>query len=141
MMNGITFRAVASAFSAAFFGGFVLVGLVGFIIGALGRYPAETTEAFMARLSISIPYNAAILLVGTATDVLMGFIAARVAPRAPRPNAIAAGLLILLVSVPMIPWLSKQEPMFFLVASFVVVLPAALLGVWISERIDRPRLA
>jgi hypothetical protein len=43
-------------------------------------------------------------------------------------------VLLLLISVPMIPWLSAHEPMFFLVASFVVVIPAALGGVWLAQR-------
>ena len=87
-------------------------------------------------MSASIAYQTFVLVFGSSTDVLLGFIAARVAPAAARANALAAGLLLLAVSLPMIPWLSDHEPTFFLVASFLVVIPAALLGVRLSERVD-----
>ena len=74
-------------------------------------------------------YLTLVLVFGTASTVLGGYLAARLAPSVPYFNALAFGVLGLIVST----LTSGDLPLWFKIVGFAVTLPAALLGGHIAK--------
>lgn len=126
-MHNISVRAVILA-SLAVFGidivtGFLLINLFGGPSFGSGM----TDEQMRAALQVLFQdarYLTFALICGTASTVLGGYLAARLARAVPYFNALAFGLLGLTVGV----LTSGDVPTWFKVMGFTLTVPAALLG-------------
>jgi hypothetical protein len=132
-MSGISIKAVVLATLAVLgidvVAGFMLAGWLG---GDEVRNAATDEEiaAASAALLQNRGYLAAILLEGTATTVLGGYLAARLARVVPYFNALAFGILGLVLGA----LLSVEVPTWFRVIGLSLTLPAALAGAWLWKR-------
>lgn len=131
-MHNISVRAVILA-SLAVFGvdivtNFLLISLFG---GP--TFSAELSEEQMRRafqvLFQDARYLTFALILGTASTVLGGYLAARLARAVPYFNALAFGVLGLTVSM----LTSGELPMWFKIVGFGLTVPAALLGGHIAK--------
>lgn len=89
----------------------------------------EQLRAAMLVLFQDTRYLTLVLVFGTASTVLGGYLAARLAPSVPYYNALAFGVLGLVVSM----LTSGDLPLWFKIVGFAVTLPAALLGGHIAK--------
>jgi hypothetical protein len=126
-MYGINIRAIIIA-SLAVFGvdlvwTFLLISLLG---GPAfdASLPDEQINAAMQVLLQDPLYLTSALILGTASTALGGFITARLARTVPYFNALAFGVVGLVLSVLAV----GEVPTWFKVIGFGVTLPAALLG-------------
>lgn len=131
-MHNISVRAVVLA-SLAVFGidiisGFLLITLFGGPTFGSGLSDEQLRGAFQV-LFQDARYLTFALVSGTASTVLGGYLAARLARAVPYYNALAFGLLALMVSV----LTSGDLPTWFKVIGFGFTLPAALLGGHIAK--------
>jgi hypothetical protein len=114
-------------------GSIVLVALFG------GRFDdgltPEQMEAALREITDGTPFLLASLLYGTATTFIGGYIAARLARSHPYFNALAVGVLGLLLSL----LLSDTAPWWFDVLGFLSTLPAAVAGGHLFVRGNAPR--
>lgn len=132
-MHGINLRAIVLA-SLAVFG----VDLVStFILTSLFGGPAfdssQTDEQIRAAMQVLLQdtrYLSSTLFFGTASTVLGGFLAARLARTVPYFNALAFGLTGLLLSVLAV---DDTVPGWFKVIGFTLTLPAALFGGFLAK--------
>lgn len=131
-MHNISVRAVILA-SLAVFGvdivtGFILITLFGGPSFGSGM----TDEQMRAALQVLFQdarYLTFALICGTASTVLGGYLAARLARAVPYFNALAFGLLGLMVSL----LTSGDLPLWSKVIGYTLALPAALLGGHIAK--------
>ena len=127
-MHRINLRAIVLA-SLAVFGidivsSFLLIGL----LGGPEFDPSRTDEQIRAAMRVLLQdtrYLTSTLILGTASTVLGGFLAARLARTVPYFNALAFGLLVLILSVLAV---DDNAPFWFKLIGFALTLPAALLG-------------
>ena len=131
-MHNISVRAVILA-SLAVFGidiisGFVLINLFGGPTFGSGMTEEQVRTALQVLFQDS-RYLTLALICGTASTVLGGYLAARLARAVPYFNALAFGVLGLTVSA----LTSGDLPMWFKVMGFGLTLPAALLGGHIAK--------
>lgn len=89
----------------------------------------EQLRAAMLVLFQDTRYLTLVLVFGTASTVLGGYLAARLAGSVPYFNALAFGVLGLIVST----LTSGDLPLWFKIVGFAVTLPAALLGGHIAK--------
>ena len=89
----------------------------------------EQLRAAMLVLFQDTRYLTLVLVFGTASTVLGGYLAARLAPSVPYFNALAFGVLGLIVNA----LTSGDLPLWYKIVGFIVVLPAALLGAHIAK--------
>jgi hypothetical protein len=126
-MHGINLRAILLASLAVFcvdiVWTFLLVGLFGGpAFDSSGT--DQQIEAAMRALMQDRRYLTCALMFGTASTVLGGFLAARLARAVPYFNALAFGVLGLIFSV----FATGDVPAWFKVIGFGLTIPAALLG-------------
>lgn len=126
-MHTISLRAVILA-SLAVFGidivwNFLLISLFGGPTFGSGMSEEQMRGAFQV-LFQDARYLTFALIFGTASTVLGGYLAARLARAVPYFNALAFGVLGLVVSM----LTSGDLPMWFKIIGFGLTLPAALLG-------------
>lgn len=126
-MHNISVRAVILA-SLAVFGidivsGFLLINLFGGPALSSGMTDDQMRTALQV-LFQDARYLTFALICGTASTVLGGYLAARLAHAVPYFNALAFGALALTVSV----MTAGDVPTWFKVMGFGLTLPAALLG-------------
>lgn len=126
-MSNISIKAVLLA-SLAVFGVDIISQMT--LINAFGG-PAFNSElsdeqmrAAMLVLFQDTRYLTFVLVLGTASTVLGGYLAARLARNVPYFNALAFGVLGLVVSA----LTSSELPLWFKIVGFGLTLPAALLG-------------
>jgi hypothetical protein len=127
-MHNISIRAVVLA-SLAVFGldivvDFVLISLFGGPTFGAGMSDEQRRAALQVLFQDS-RYLTLALILGTATTVLGGYLAARLARAVPYFNALAFGVFGLTVSSLFTP---ADLPIWFKIIGFGLTLPAALLG-------------
>jgi hypothetical protein len=132
-MHGINLRAIILA-SLAVFGvdlvsSFLLISLFGGPAFDSSRTDAQIRAAMQVLLQDS-RYLTSALILGTASTVLGGFLAARLARVLPYFNALAFGLVGLALSALAV----DDQPTWFKVIGFTLTLPAALLGGHLAKR-------
>lgn len=131
-MQNISIRAVILA-SLAVFGidivsNFVLISLFGGPAFGSGMTDEQMRRALQV-LFQDARYLTFALIFGTASTVLGGYLAARLARAVPYFNALAFGVFVLTISA----LTSGDLPMWFKVMGFGFTLPAALLGGHIAK--------
>lgn len=109
-------------------GGVALV--VGFGVQVTAQMTPEETQAAIQAVTGTDGFMFASLLYGTATTVFGGFVAARVARSHPYFNALAVGVLGLVLGLAM----GGEAPFWFEALAFLVSVPAALAGGYLAVR-------
>ena len=109
-------------------GGVALV--VSFGLQVTAQMTPEETQAAIEAITRTDGFIVASLLWGTATTVFGGFVAARVARSHPYFNALAVGVLGLVLGLLM----GGQAPFWFDALAFLVSVPAAVAGGHIALR-------
>jgi hypothetical protein len=87
-------------------------------------------KAVLDALLANPEYLRAVLILGTASTVLGGFLVARIARSIPYFNGLAYGLLALALNL----WPTPGEPAWFRVIGIGLTLPAALLGAYFGKQ-------
>jgi hypothetical protein len=130
MMSSIDIRAILLAtlavFGIDFFSGWMLFAAFG---GPMGG-PDEQVKTAVEAMTRDPGYLRAVLIFGTASTIVGGFLVARIARQIPYFNALAYGLLSVVLSV----LLSGDLPTWVRVAGIGLTLPAALLGAYFGKR-------
>jgi hypothetical protein len=137
-MKYISIRAVVLA-TLAVIGVDILSGLVLASVFAGPGLDAAATDAELkavaAELAKDSGYLISALILGTASTVLGGYLAARIARTLPYYNALAFGLLGVLLGL----FTSGDFPLWFRVVGLGLTAPAALLGGHIAKTRFGPR--
>lgn len=132
MMSSIDIRAILLATLAVFgidyISRIVLVAVFG---NPIVDGSEEELKAAAAALLRNTGFLRGALVLGTASTVVGGFLVARIARRIPYFNALAYGLLGVLLSLL---W-AGESPMWFRVVGIGVTVPAALLGAYFAKRL------
>jgi CBS domain containing-hemolysin-like protein len=132
MMNGIDIRAILLATLAVFGIDFVSsLALFAVFGGQLANGSEEQVRRVAAALAKNPGYLRAALVLGTASTVVGGFLVARIARRIPYFNALAYGLLGIVLSLL---WTRGESPAWFTVVGIGLTVPAALLGAYFAKR-------
>lgn len=133
-MHGISIKAIALATLAVFgidvASSMVLMGVFG---DPLMNVSEEQVRTAAAALNRNLDYLTAVLILGTASTVVGGYLAARLAHSVPYFNALAFGALGVLLGALM----SADLPTWFRVVGLGLTIPAALLGAYLSKRRTR----
>ena len=133
-MHGINLRAIILASLAVFGVDLVSTFLLLSLFGGSAFDPSNTDEQIQAALQVLLQdprYLACTLVFGTASTVLGGFLAARIARTVPYFNALAFGLSGLLLSAFAV---DPNAPAWFKVIGFGLTLPAALFGGYLAKQ-------
>ena len=129
-MRGISPKAVLLATLAVFGIDFVsALGLVGVYGIPLDGTDEELRAAVLA-LNQNRGFLTALLLLGTASTVVGGYIVARLAQSVPYFNALAFATLGIVLNALM----SGDLPTWFVGVGLAVTIPAALLGAYVYKR-------
>lgn len=132
MMSSIDIRAILLATLAVFgidyISRIVLVAVFG---NPIVDGSEEELKAAAAALLRNTGFLRGALVLGTASTVVGGFLVARIARRIPYFNALAYGLLAVLLSLL---W-TGESPMWFRVVGIGLTVPAALLGAYFAKRL------
>ena len=132
MIRNLDIRAILLA-TLAVFGIDFITGLVLFNVFAgeqLANASDEQMRIVAAELARNAGYLRAALILGTASTVVGGFLVARIARSIPYFNALAYGVLGMLLST-----LSTGElPVWFRVVGIGLTVPASLLGAYFGRR-------
>ena len=129
-MRGISIKVIVLAtlavFGIDFVSGTVLMGAFGVPLSA----SPEVARAAIEALNRNSHYLVAVLLLGTASTVVGGYLTARLSQRVPYFNALAFGVVGVLLGVPA----SQSLPLWLIVVGLGVTIPAALLGAYLARR-------
>lgn len=126
-MRGVSFKAVALA-TIATLGLDIVSGIV--LIAARGGDPFfapatdQQREMAIAVLMADPTFLVLSLVLGTLTTVIGGYLAARIARIVPYMNALAFGLLGIVIGA----FMAEGVPLWYNVLGFSAMLPAALFG-------------
>ena len=90
----------------------------------------QTRKAIIVALAANGAYLRTVLILGTATTVVGGFMIARIARSLPYFNALAFGVVGVLLNV--VP--ASQVPIWLQVVGVALTIPAALLGAYLARR-------
>ena len=126
-MRGINLPAILVASLAVIGVDFVWSFLLISLFGGPAFHSATTEQQFRAAtlaLLQDVRYLTGSLIFGTASTVLGGFLAARLARAVPYFNALAFGILGLILSA----FAVEDVPTWFQISSLGIIVPAALLG-------------
>jgi hypothetical protein len=131
MMRHIDLRAIVLA-TLAVFGIDFVTGIVLFstFSDLVPNASDEQVRAAAVALSNDRGYLRAALLLGTASTVVGGYLVARIARRIPYFNALAYGVLSMLLST----LTTGELPLWFRVVGIGLTIPASLLGAYFCKR-------
>jgi hypothetical protein len=131
MMSGIDIRAILLATLAVFGIDFVSsIALFAVFGDQVANGSEEQVRTAVEALSRNPAYLRTALVLGTASTVVGGFLVARIARRIPYFNALAYGLLGVVLSM----LTTGDLPMWFRVVGIGLTVPAALLGAYFAKR-------
>jgi len=130
MMKYIDIRAIVLA-TLAVFGIDFVTGIVLFSLftDLVTNASQEQVRAAAAALAKNPGYLRAALILGTASTVVGGYLVARIARRIPYFNALAYGVLGMLLSTMM----TGELPSWFRVLGIGLTVPASLLGAYLGR--------
>jgi hypothetical protein len=130
-MRSISIKAIILA-TLAVFGIDFVSGMV--LMGVFGDLPASATEeqvrAAAAALARNPGYLRAALILGTASTVVGGYLVTRLAHSVPYFNALAFGVLGIVLGA-LVP---TDLPLWFTIVGLGLTIPAALLGAYVGKR-------
>lgn len=131
MMSSIDIRAILLA-TLAVFGIDFVTSMVLFMVfgGPAASGNEEQVRTVAAALAANPGYLRASLILGTASTVVGGYLVARIARRIPYFNALAYGLLGVVLST----LTTGDLPLWFRVVGIGLTVPAALLGAYFARR-------
>lgn len=131
MIGNIDIRAVVLA-TLAVFGIDFVTGIVLFSVftESAANASEEQVRAAAVALANDPGYLRAALALGTASTVVGGFLVARIARSIPYFNALAYGVLGMLLSALM----TGELPIWFRVVGIGLTVPASLLGAYLCRR-------
>jgi hypothetical protein len=131
MIKHIDIRAIVLA-TLAVFGIDFVTGIVLFSVftDLVANASEEQVRAAAVALAKDPGYLRAVLILGTASTVIGGFLVARIARRIPYFNALAYGVLGMLIST----LTTGELPMWFRVVGIGLTIPASLLGAYFGRR-------
>ena len=131
MIKNIDLRAIVLA-TLAVFGIDFVTGMV--LFGAFAENVANASEEQVRAAAVALAndpgYLRAALILGTASTVVGGFLVARIARSIPYFNALAYGVLGMVLSLLM----TGELPTWFRVIGIAVTVPASLLGAYFGRR-------
>jgi hypothetical protein len=131
-MHRISFIAVISAFLAEIVVDYIrsYIQLIVFAIVAVspGMSEADASKAIAAATE-STTYLACIVLLGTATTIGGGYLAARIAKTFPYYNGLAIGIIGLAFQL----YLWRMNPLWLNLFSVVTVIPASIYGAHLAK--------
>jgi hypothetical protein len=130
MMSSIDIRAILLAtlavFGIDFFSSWMLFAAYGGPMSGTQEQVKSAVEAMIREPG----YLRAVLVLGTASTIVGGWLVARMARRIPYFNALAYGLLSVVLSA----LLSDDLPTWVRVVGIALTLPAALAGAYFGKR-------
>jgi hypothetical protein len=130
-MSSIDIRAILLAtlavFGIDFVSSMVLFAVFG---GQAANGSEEQVRSVAAALATNPGYLRAALVLGTASTAIGGYMVARIVRRIPYFNALAYGLLAVVLST----LTTGDLPMWFRVVGIALTVPAALLGAYFARR-------
>jgi hypothetical protein len=131
MMSSIDIRAIVLA-TLAVFGIDFVTGLVVFSVFSepVANASDEQMRAAAIALASDPGYLRTVLILGTASTAVGGFLVARLARRIPYFNALAYGVLGMVLST----LTTGALPMWFRVIGIGLTVPASLLGAYFGRR-------
>jgi hypothetical protein len=131
LIGNIDIRAIVLA-TLAVFGIDFVTGLVlfGVFTEQVANASDEQVRAAAAALATDPGYLRAALILGTASTVVGGFLVARIARRIPYFNALAYGVLGMVLST----LTTGELPAWFRVLGIGLTVPASLLGAYFGKR-------
>ena len=132
MIANIDFRAIVLA-TLAVFGIDFITGIVLFSIFAsdqIANASDEQVRAAAIALAKDPGYLRAALILGTASTVVGGFLVARIARSIPYFNALAYGVISMVLST----LTTGELPAWFRVVGIGITVPASLLGAYFGKR-------
>jgi hypothetical protein len=135
MMKYIDIRAIVLATLAVF--GIDSVSEI-VLFSAFSNLPSgasdEQVKAVAAALAVDPGYLRAALILGTASTVVGGFLVARLARQIPYFNALAYGVLGMVLSMVFSAMTIAEFPAWFRVVAIGITVPASLLGAYFGRR-------
>jgi hypothetical protein len=131
MIGNIDIRAIVLA-TLAVFGIDFVTGIVLFSVftDSVANASEEQVRAAAAALATNPGYLRAALILGTASTVVGGFLVARIARTIPYFNALAYGVLGMLLST----LTTGELPLWFRVVGIGLTVPASLAGAYFGKR-------
>jgi hypothetical protein len=94
----------------------------------------EQVKAVAAALAVDPGYLRAALILGTASTVVGGFLVARLARQIPYFNALAYGVLGMVLSIVFSAMAIANFPVWFRVVGIGITVPASLAGAYFGKR-------
>jgi len=135
MMKYLDIRAIVLATLAVF--GIDAVSQI-VLFNAFSNLPAgasdEQVKAVADALAVDAGYLRALLILGTASTVVGGFLVARLAHQIPYFNALAYAVLGVVLSLLFSVLAPANFPLWFQVVAIGLTLPAALVGAYFGKR-------
>lgn len=128
VFNGLRPLAVVTGLALALVVSIPTMLVLGMFFAAVFRQQGDASPTVAQQVYESHPANLVALFVGGLTDLIAGFVAARLGRAAPYKNAIAAGCGIIASSLLVLPQIRAATPLPYVVGSFLVVIPAVVLG-------------
>jgi hypothetical protein len=132
-MRGISIKAIVLA-SLAVIGIDIVSGIALATIFGGPALNADMTDEQLKQAAAAMVeqpgYLTAALILGTGSTILGGYLAARLARTVPYFNALAFGVLGVVLGV----LTSSELPTWFRVVGLGLTVPAALLGAWFAKR-------
>ncbi|HKQ15760.1 MAG TPA: hypothetical protein VJT80_20145 [Steroidobacteraceae bacterium] len=131
MLKYLDIRAIVLA-TLAVFGIDFITGIVLFSMftDLVTNASEEQVRAAAVALATDPGYLRAVLVLGTASTVVGGFLVARIARRIPYFNALAYGVLGMVLST----LTTGELPLWFRVVGIGLTVPASLLGAYFGKR-------
>jgi hypothetical protein len=130
-MRGINIKAILLATLAVFGIDFVSAMV---LMAVFGDVPANATEeqvrTAVAALSGSSGYLRAALVLGTASTIVGGYLVTRLARSVPYFNALAFGVVGIVLGLLM----PTELPTWFAVVALGLTIPAAIFGAYLGKR-------
>ena len=135
MMKYIDIRAIVLATLAVFGIDFITqIALFGAFTDLPANATREQVSAAAAALAANPGFLRTALILGTASTVVGGFLVARIARRLPYFNALAYGVVGMVIGTVLSATGDVEFPLWFRVVGIGVTVPASLLGAYFGRR-------